>query len=301
MLALRVYAPAGSLPDVLAILTQHERVEHVVQVGASASGGMTLVTADIDAGVVDDILPRLAGCGVPGDEIEIEHNMSTRPVGTGRLDDLPAWSGGGLALTELTMTSRQYTRAVPQYLVFMACAGVIACFGVLTSNPILIVGAMAISPDLLPMCATCVAIVNKRRRFALRALLALVVGLGVATVFALVCTVLLRLVAYPPAKGALGSGGLGELPTVNASTIGVAFFAGIAGMLAFETRSSSAVGVAISITTIPAAAFAGAALAVGDGPGARGALSVLVVNIVTLITAGTITLLLQSAYRQRHP
>jgi hypothetical protein len=50
--------------------------------------------------------------------------------------------------------------------------------------------------------------------------------------------------------------------------------AGVAGMLSFETRSSSAVGVATSVTTIPAASFIGAAVAVHDGSGAGGAFAV---------------------------
>jgi uncharacterized hydrophobic protein (TIGR00271 family) len=298
MLALRVYAPAAAVHDVMALLARHQGVEHVFQVGDGAVADLTLVTADIDSGTMDDLLPRIVECGVPGNEIEIVHISSTRPLGKARSGDLPSWSGGGLALTELTTTSRHYARAVPQYLVFMACAGVIAVFGVLTSNPILIVGAMAISPDLLPMCATCVAIVNKRPRLGLRALVVLVVGLGVAGAFAFMSTVLLRLGDYPPATDALGDGGLGVLPTVNASTVGVAFFAGIAGMLAFETRSSSAVGVAISITTIPAAAFAGAAIAFRDRDGAAHALAVLGVNITMLVLAGTLTLLLQRRYRR---
>jgi Domain of unknown function (DUF389) len=44
---------------------------------------------------------------------------------------------------------------------------------------------------------------------------------------------------------------------VNSETIHVALAAGIAGMLALETRASAAVGVAISVTTIPASAFLG--------------------------------------------
>jgi uncharacterized membrane protein len=46
-------------------------------------------------------------------------------------------------------------RPVARYLVFMMAAGVIAAFGVIESNEILIVGAMAVSPDLLPICAAC--------------------------------------------------------------------------------------------------------------------------------------------------
>jgi uncharacterized membrane protein len=85
---------------------------------------------------------------------------------------------------------------------------------------------------------------------------------------------------------------------VNVATILVAFFAGIAGILAFETRSSSAVGVAISITTIPAAAFIGAAVAVHD-PDVSGAVAVLAANVTLLLVAGSLTLFLQRIYQRR--
>jgi hypothetical protein len=73
----------------------------------------------------------------------------------------------------------------------------------------------------------------------------------------------------------------------------VAFVAGIAGILSFETRASSAVGVAISITTIPAAAFIGVAFAEHDAAAGGPALAVLAVNVAMLVLAGTLTLLLQ--------
>src|SRR3954453_13247921 len=117
---------------------------------------------------------------------------------------------------------------VPLYLTFMACAGVIADFGLLTRGPILVVGAMALSPDLLPLCATCVGIVGRRPRLAGRAFTALVVGLAVTGVAAYVVTALLRLGGYPPANGSLGDGGLGVLPTVNVATLVVAAVAGVA-------------------------------------------------------------------------
>jgi uncharacterized hydrophobic protein (TIGR00271 family) len=197
------------------------------------------------------------------------------------------------------MASRQYSRAVPLYLAFMACAGVIAAFGVLTHSPILVVGAMALSPDLLPLCATCVGLVGRRPRLAGRAFTALVAGLAVAGLAAFVVTALLRVGGYPPANGSLGDGGLGVLPTVNVATLVVAAVAGIAGVLAFRTRSSVAVGVAISITTIPAAAFIGAALAVGDAAGLSGSLAVLGANVGLILVTGTATLALQRLRQAR--
>jgi hypothetical protein len=53
-------------------------------------------------------------------------------------------------------------------------------------------------------------------------------------------------------------------------------------VLALETRASSAVGVAISVTTIPASAYLGVA-GVGDESRALGALAVLGVNVAMLL------------------
>ena len=55
-------------------------------------------------------------------------------------------------------------------------------------------------------------------------------------------------------------------------TIVVALFAGVAGMLAVETRASAGVGVAISVTTLPAVAYFGVALGLGEAREATGAL-----------------------------
>jgi Domain of unknown function (DUF389) len=64
-------------------------------------------------------------------------------------------------------------------------------------------------------------------------------------------------------------------------------------MLSFETRASAAVGVAISVTTIPASAYWGVAIGAGQASGAAGALLVLVVNVCLLIASGSATLAIQ--------
>ena len=85
-------------------------------------------------------------------------------------------------------------------------------------NPILVVGAMAISPDLLPMCATCVGIVDRHPRLAdPRPCRARRRSGG---------RVPERLPHHrpPPPRGLRsgqrqpGDGGLGPLPSVNVST-----------------------------------------------------------------------------------
>ena len=99
----------------------------------------------------------------------------------------------------------------------------------------------------------------------------------------------------------IGEGALQGLSTVNISTVLVALVAGVAGMLALETRASAAVGVAISVTTIPASAYLGVATGVGELSKAAGALVVLLVNVAMLILGGCATLVLQRWLARRLP
>ena len=62
----------------------------------------------------------------------------------------------------------------------MAAAGVVAGVGVLDGSSILVVGAMALSPDLLPISAAAVGLVERRWVLAGRATLTLCIGLGMA-------------------------------------------------------------------------------------------------------------------------
>jgi uncharacterized membrane protein len=70
-------------------------------------------------------------------------------------------------------------------------------------------------------------------------------------------------------------------------------------MIAFERPGGAAVGVAISVTTIPAAAYVGAAMAMGRDDPMWGALVVLLTNVVMLVLASTATLALQRRARRR--
>jgi uncharacterized hydrophobic protein (TIGR00271 family) len=187
-----------------------------------------------------------------------------------------------------------YSRPLARYLAFMFVAGVIASYGVIDSNVILIVGAMAVSPDLLPIAATAVGLVGRRVGLAGRAFLTLAVGLGVASVSAGLCTFAQDQLDLMPSDFNLHEVGiLGSLVSVNDETIVVALVAGVAGMLALETRASSGVGVAISVTTIPAAAYLGVAAGLGELGKATGALGVLGMNVAMLVIGASATLVLQ--------
>jgi uncharacterized membrane protein len=69
--------------------------------------------------------------------------------------------------------------------------------------------------------------------------------------------------------------------------------------MAFECPGGAAVGVAISVTTIPAAAYVGAAMAMGRDDPMWGTLAVLVANVIMLVVASTTTLEVQRRSRRR--
>lgn len=72
----------------------------------------------------------------------------------------------------------------------------------------------------------------------------------------------------------------------------VAFIAGAAGIIALgRAKSGAVVGVLVSITTIPAAANIGVALAMGNPSEAGKSPSILLVNLAGLLAGGVLTLL----------
>jgi uncharacterized hydrophobic protein (TIGR00271 family) len=191
-------------------------------------------------------------------------------------------------------------RPLARYLAFMVVAGVIASYGVVDNNGILIVGAMAVSPDLLPITAIAVGIVGRQAELASRALLTLALGLGAAGLAAAASTFSQDHLGFIPSGYSIqATGVLTGLTTISNETVVVAFVAGVAGMLALETRASSGVGVAISVTTIPAVGYFGVAVGLRELDKALGALGVLGVNVLMMVVGAVGTLLLQRAILSR--
>jgi uncharacterized hydrophobic protein (TIGR00271 family) len=286
MLQLRVFGASQQLIDVAARLQEIPGSRHVVRIGDGANGN-ALVTADLVDEAVDRALHQVRGMGIGADDIVLVRLEAIGPSAAQRPLASVVWA-------DMVSQASVNARPVARYLVFMAMAGVIAAFGVIYENVTLIVGAMAISPDTLPITAAATALVLGRWRLAGRAVAALAIGLAVACVVGAVLTGVLNVLDLLPSGFDVGQGGfLQGLSSVNVSTPIVAFAAGVAAILALETRASSAVGVAISVTTIPASAYLGVAAGVREASQALGALLVLGVNVAMLLVGGGLTLAVQ--------
>jgi uncharacterized hydrophobic protein (TIGR00271 family) len=279
------------MAKVAAHLDELPGLRHLVHTGNGGSR-TTEVSADIDDEAADHVLQVLDGLAVPAQDIVLLRVDSVGPEAGARALSTVIW-------TDLLGRSRENARPfAARFLVFMGVAGVIAGFGVIYNNEILIVGAMAVSPDMLPITATCTGLVLHRWRLARRSFGTLAIGLGFGGLVAGLMTAILNLLDLLPGGFEIGTS-FDSLFAVNASTVVVAFVAGVAGILAFETRASAAVGVAISITTIPAAAYMGVATGIGEVSKGLKGLLVLGVNVTMIMLGGSLTLILQRRARRR--
>jgi len=285
MLQLRVFGESSAVGEIAKRLGDMPGARHV-NVVSGVREGSALVTADVGASVADGALQMVRAAGIPAADISLL-----------RLDAIGPSAGADEPVThvwaDLLGQARVNARTTVLYLVYMAVAGVIGAFGVIDEDQILIVGAMAVAPDLLPITAACTGLVLGRGRLFGRGLAAMALGLATACIFAAAVTGFLDLFDLLPAEFKVHEVGLASQQHIEAETIMVALAAGVAGMLAVETRASMAVGVAISVTTIPAAAFLGVAVGVGELSKSLSALGVLATNVAMMVVGGSAALAIQ--------
>ncbi|HEX6666869.1 MAG TPA: DUF389 domain-containing protein [Solirubrobacterales bacterium] len=280
---------AGHFGD---LLRELEGVRRVVQHRDEASATDAVVfVADVEPAAADRLVEAILELEIGPDDYVLTKVDVVAPLRRG----LGPGNDGreGFAWVEVIGQARANSRPLARYLALINVAAVIAALGVITNSSILIVGAMAVSPDLLPICATCVGIVAGRRRLAARAFYTLTLGLGLVIFTAAVLSAILKWTGALPDGFRVEESSLSTLAHTDYSTVLIALAAGVAAMLSFETRASAAVGVAISVTTIPASAYLGVGLGAGGIDESLGALVVLAINVSLLIVSGSLTLFIQ--------
>ena len=291
MIRLEVFGESDAMDAVARLLDGRDEVGRV-RCATATRPRHAVVVATVHPRAVDELLADLRALGVPDDDVTLtREEVLGRSYGRG--------TEAGLVWEDVVGMAARNSRPIARYLAFMLVAGVIASYGVLEYNVILIVGAMAISPDLLPITAVGVGLVDRRPRLAGRAFATLWIGMAFAGGAAAISAYAQDLFDVVPAGFNIDSTFLADLTTVSNETIVVALAAGVAGMLALETRASAGVGVAVSVTTIPAAAYGGVAFGLGEGGDGLGALAVLATNVAMLVIGASGTLVLQRLLARR--
>ncbi|MDR6975453.1 putative hydrophobic protein (TIGR00271 family) [Streptomyces sp. 3330] len=308
MLHLRLITPTGSTDDVVALIENTVGTTHlVVMPGAARNPAGDVVLCDVAREAGDELLSGLQELGLDQDgSIAVENidlSLSTR---ADRAEKEAPGEGADAVLWEhLTDATHEESTLSVTYLAFITLATVIAACGVVLDNAVLIVGAMAVGPEFGPLAGVCTSIVQRAPRLALRSLIALLAGFAVAMAVTVGFSLFMDAIdLFSKEQLEADRPQTGFVYAPDAFSFIVALLAGAAGTLSLTSAKSGAlVGVAISVTTVPAAANAAVALSYGDMAQTRGSTEQLLLNLLGIILAGTLTLLAQkwlwSKQRQR--
>ncbi|MFI2643179.1 DUF389 domain-containing protein [Streptomyces sp. NPDC018610] len=308
MLHLRLITPADRTDDVVAAMRGTVGTAHLVVLpGAARDPAGDVVMCDIAREAADELVGKLRALGI--DEAgsiaveSIDLSLSERADEAER--EAPGEAADAVLWEELTEATHEESTLSITYLAFITLATMIAACGVVLDNAVLIVGAMAVGPEFGPLAGIGTALVRRAPRLALRSLVALLAG------FALAMAVTVGFSLLMDALGLFSKAKLeGARPNTNfvyapdAFSFVVAVLAGAAGTLSLTSAKSGAlVGVAISVTTVPAAANAAVALSYGDTAQTWGSTKQLLLNLFGIVLAGVLTLLAQkllwAAHRDR--
>ncbi|MFF8940911.1 DUF389 domain-containing protein [Streptomyces sp. NPDC014864] len=306
MLHLRLITPPDRTDDVLRVIEKTVGTAHlVVLAGAARNPAGDVVMCDVAREAADELLSSLQELGLDeAGSIAVESIDLSLSERADRAEKEAPGEGADAVLWEhLTEATHEESTLSVTYLAFLTLATMIAACGVLLDNAILIVGAMAVGPEFGPLAGVSTALVQRAPRLALRSLIALLAG------FALAMAVTVGFSLVMDAVGLFSKAKLeGTRPNTNfvyapdAFSFVVAVLAGAAGTLSLTSAKSGAlVGVAISVTTVPAAANAAVALSYGDTVQTWGSTQQLLLNLLGIVVAGTLTLLTQKYFwtRQR--
>lgn len=295
MLALRVLSPTTCTDDVLDVLHRHPAATHlVVHRDACIEPEGDLVLADLAREAVSEVLAELQA--LPGAD-RCAFTLDDRGTSLSRYADEAERVAPGLGVDavvweEVEARTSEESSLSGSFVALMVVATLIAAIALLLDSPVLIVGAMVVGPEFGPLAGLTVAVVQRRWSLARRSLLALAVAFPLASLAALALTEVVRALDEVPPAYAGGSRPLTQFVSQpDGWALLVALLAGVAGVVSMTSAKSGAlVGVAVSVTTVPAAANIGVAAAASRWSECSGAALQLAINLSAIVAAGVVTL-----------
>ncbi|MEE1817411.1 DUF389 domain-containing protein [Streptomyces sp. SP18ES09] len=295
MLHLRMIVPPDRTSEAVRLIESTVGTAHLVVLpGAARDPTGDVVMCDVAREAGHQLLGGLRALRIDEDGSiavdSIDFSLSTRAEEAEA--EAPGEPADAVIWEQLADATHEESTLSITYSAFMILATMIAACGVVLDNAVLIVGAMAVGPEFGPLAGVCTAIVQRAPKLAARSLFALVVGFAAA----IAATTLFSL-----AMDALDLFSQAQLDADRPNTkfiwqpdpfsFVVALLAGAAGTLSLTSAKSGAlVGVAISVTTVPAGANAAVALSYGDLGQMWGSVEQLGLNLFGIMLAGTLTL-----------
>lgn len=296
---LRVLSPVATTVAVRDLLVAEPGATHVtVLTGAAVQPPGDVVEADVTREAVDAVLDGLCALGVDrtgGVTLETIDTTLSDAADTAE-EVVPGDPQDAVIWDEVVARTGEDSRLSVSFQVFLTVACLLAAIGAVTNSPVTVVGAMVLGPEFGPLAAVAVGTVLRRGDLVRRGALALAVGFPLAMVVTALATLLFDGLDLLDATTLDALDQVDFIYQVGWFSFIVALLAGAAGMLALTSaKSASLVGVFISVTTVPAAAFASVALVEGRFAEAAGSAFQLVVNIVGIVLAAIAVLLVSRA------
>lgn len=298
MLHLRLITPSDRTDTVVRLIEKTVGTTHLVVLpGAARNPAGDVVLCDVAREAGDELLTGLQELGL--DEtgsIAVENIDLSLSLRADKAEAEAPGEGADAVLWEhLTDATHEESTLSVTYLAFITVATMIAACGVVLDNAVLIVGAMAVGPEFGPLAGISTSIVQRAPRLALRSLIALLVGFAVAMAVTVGFSLFMDAIdLFSKEQLEADRPQTAFVYAPDAFSFIVAVLAGAAGTLSLTSAKSGAlVGVAISVTTVPAAANAAVALSYGDTEQTWGSTEQLLLNLMGIILAGTLTLLAQ--------
>jgi uncharacterized hydrophobic protein (TIGR00271 family) len=309
MIHVRIVAPEDVAHQAMEVLSGSPAVLNIVHLqGAATKPAGDVILCDVAREDASVILGDLKELEIPRvGSIAVEHiDISLSDAADEAEKAAPGLPSDAVVWEEVEQRTSENTELSISFLLFMVLAMQIGAAGILTDQPILIVGAMVVGPEFGPLAGLSVALVERRTDFARRSFMALGIGFPLGIVLACLATLLLIWTGIAPDDFERSEHELtGFISKPDFFSFSVAFLAGVVGILSLTNAKSGAlIGVLISVTTIPAASNIGVAAAYGDWGEAGGAAAQLAINLASIVLAGVLTLYLQRrdyvSRRRRH-
>ncbi|WP_405535716.1 DUF389 domain-containing protein [Streptomyces sp. NBC_00075] len=306
MLHLRLITPADRTNDVVRLIEKTVGTTHLVVLpGAARNPAGDVVMCDVAREAGDELIGGLRALDLDATgSIAVENiDLSLSKRADKAEEEAPGEGADAVLWEHLADASHEESTLSITYVAFITLATMIAACGVVLDNAILIVGAMAVGPEFGPLAGLSTALVRRRPRLAARSLTALLVGFAAAMAVTVAFSFFMDAVGlFSEAQLEADRPNTGFVYAYDWFSFVVAVLAGAAGTLSLTSAKSGAlVGVAISVTTIPAAANAAVALSYGDTTQTWGSTVQLLLNLLGIVLAATLTLLAQKWFwtRQR--
>jgi len=304
MIHLRVVSPPDVTGTLMPMLHTEPTVMNLtVLPGTVSNPDGDAVHFDVVQGAADEIIGRLRDLGLDQHGSIVLENVDTSisvladqaTARRGRFQQFtPVWA-------EIEARIRLEGTFPPSWFALLIIAGLIGAVGILTNSQILIVGAMVVGPEYGAILSLAFGVIRRDSARVLRSTAALVIGFTLAVAGALLLSLIIRWAGLEPTAYALGIRPVSNLiDTPNWFSLIVAVLAGVVGVVSLtEARSSTLIGVFISVTTIPAAADIGVSLAFGSRSEAAGSALQLLLNVTVLTAVAIVGLPVQRAIWQR--